>query len=72
VTTNIENHTHRAKLCLTTSQAKIEAREYDTALAMLAEAYSHTRELLEQVYKLQALKVEVTRPAGEDSGGSEQ
>lgn len=69
---NIENHMHNAKTCLETAQAKIEAQDYESALALLAEAYSHNRELLEQVWKLQALKVEVECPASEDSGGPEQ
>ena len=54
-----------AKTCLKTAQAKIEAREFDTALAMLAQAYSNVRRLIENVYKLERSDSVAARPAGE-------
>lgn len=69
---NIENHMYNAKTCLDTAQTKIEAQDYESALALLADAYSNVRELLQQVFKLQALKVKVARPAGDNSVGPKQ
>ena len=62
---NIENHMCNAKTCLKTSQAKIEARDYDTALAMLAKSYSNVRSLMEHVYELKRSASVAARPAGE-------
>lgn len=67
---NIDNHIHNAKTYLDQANDKVANQDFDTALAMLVMAYSHTRELLEQVCKLKALKDEVEHPAREDSGGT--
>jgi len=64
---NIENHMCNAKTCLKTSQAKIEARDYDTALAMLANAYSNIRRLMEHVFVLKRSASVAAHPAGEDN-----
>ncbi len=65
---NIENHFYNAETNLKTANEKVTAQDYDSALALLAEAYSHVRQLLELVFKLKALKDEVTEPSGKDSG----
>ncbi len=62
---NIENHMCNAKTCLKTSQAKIEARDYDSALAILARAYSNVRSLIDHVYQLKRSASVAARPAGE-------
>ncbi|MBA7632240.1 hypothetical protein ES703_39783 [subsurface metagenome] len=61
---NIQNHMHNATTCLKTSQAKIKARDYDTALAMLAKAYSNVRRLIEHVYELKHSAAAAARPGG--------
>ena len=66
---NIEHNFNNAKFCLDIARDKVAGQDYEAALVALAKAYSHTRAMLEQVEKLQALKVEAARPAGEDSGG---
>lgn len=62
---NIENHFYNAETNLETANEKVAAHDYDSALALLAEAYSHVRQLLEQVFKLKALKDDVTGPEGD-------
>jgi hypothetical protein len=66
---NIEHNFNNAKFCLDIARDKVASQNYEAALAALAKAYSHTRTLLDQVCKLKVLKDEVTRSAGEDSGG---
>lgn len=65
---NIENNLYNAKKALDLARDKIDQQDYDTAIEVLASSYSHVRELLQQVYKLKALKVEVEGPANEKSG----
>jgi len=65
---NIENHFNNAEAYLKMANEKVEAQDYESALASLAKACSHIRELSVQVCKLQALKAEVSSPAGEDDG----
>ena len=55
----IGNHFNHAKHELAVAQADVNKQDYRGALAALAEAYSHTRALLDHVHKLQALKNEV-------------
>lgn len=64
---NIENNFRCAEAYLEMAHEKVESHDFETALAALVKAYEHTRSLLEQVFKLQALKAEVETPAGEDS-----
>ena len=66
---NIENHIHNAKAWLETAQAKIEAHDYDSALAMLADSYSNVRELIEHVWELKRAAASAEVPAGQSSGG---
>jgi hypothetical protein len=66
---NIESNFNIAKSCLCIAHVSIARQDYEAALAALSKTSSHTRAMLEQVIKLQALKVEAERPAGEDSGG---
>jgi hypothetical protein len=65
---NIENHIYNAKKALDMVRDKVESQDYDTALAMLCNLMTENRELIEHVYKLHALKAEVSTPAGEDTG----
>ena len=69
---NIENHVYNSKTCLDLGQASIESHDYDTALAMLAKAYSNVRELMDHVYELKCSASAAERPAGETVGGPEQ
>ncbi len=69
---NIENHFNNAAAYLDMAKEKVNAQDYESALASIGKAYSHTRELLEHVYKLHALKAKVTSSAGKDSGGPQK
>lgn len=66
---NIENHFNNAEAYLEMANEKVSLRDYDGALASLAKAYSHIRDLIKQVYSLKALKSEVEQPPGESVGG---
>ena len=66
---NIENHIYNSKNCLDLGQAGIEARNYNTALAMLVKAYSNIRELIEHVWELKRSAASAEVPARDDSGG---
>lgn len=66
---NIYENFDNAEVYLEMAKEKLSRQDFDGSLAMLAEAYSHTRALLEQVYKLHALKTEVEIPASDNSGG---
>jgi len=66
---NVENHVYNSKTCLDLGQASIESHEYDTALAMLAKAYSNVRQLMEHVWKLKRSASAAERPAGDTVGG---
>ncbi len=57
---NIENNFNAVDVYLEMAKEKITRHDYEGALTALAKSYSHTRELLEQIYKLQALKAKVT------------
>ena len=61
---NIENHIYNSKTCLDHANDKVAKQDFDTALAMLVQAYSNIRELMDHVLALKALKDEVARPAG--------
>jgi hypothetical protein len=63
---NIESNFNNAKFCLDIARDKVAGQDYESALAALTKADSHTQMLLHQVNKLQALKVEAGRPAGGD------
>lgn len=54
---------------LKTAQTEIKSRNYDTALDMLAEAYSNVRSLMELVYELKRTASAAERPAGEATDG---
>ena len=48
------------------AEERLDNLDYDSSLEALCKAYGHVRALLEKVHKLQALKIEVESPAGED------
>lgn len=60
----IEHQFNNAKSWLDIARDKVASQDYESALAALAEAFSHTRTLLQQVNKLQALKVEAESSTG--------
>jgi len=62
---NIENNFINAKKSLDLACDKVSTHEYETALEALAIAYLHTRALLEQVFNLKALKIEVETTQGD-------
>lgn len=62
---NIENHMQRAQAYLELAEEKVDRQDYTGARASLANAYSHTRELLDHVQKLVVLKEDVEPPAAE-------
>lgn len=62
---NIEINFYNAEAYLEKAKNKVSAQEYHTALVFIRKAYGHVRELLEQVYKLEALKDEVTEQKGD-------
>ena len=66
---NIENHMYNARNMLNVAQSKIEAQDYDSALALLCSAYSNVRNLIEQVYKTSIDAARAERPAVETPGG---
>ena len=61
---NIETHSNIAKGMLLLADEQVESGDYIGARASLAKAYSHTRELIDKVQKLVALKAMSNRPAG--------
>ncbi len=63
---NIENTFYNAKSCLDMARDKFDRQDYEASLVSLSKAMSHTRYLIEQVFKLQALKSDVESPAGGD------
>ncbi len=69
---NIEYNFNSADDYLEKAKEKVAAQDYEAALLALAKAYSHVRQLLELVFKLKALKDDVTEPAGKDSGGPQK
>lgn len=64
---NIEQNFHGAEVNLEMAKEKGGRCDFAGSLACLVIAYEHTRALIEQVYKLQALKTEVELPAREDT-----
>lgn len=62
---NIENHFNSAEAYLEMANEKVERQDYTGARASLAQAYSHTRELLDLVQKLIVLKANVELSTGE-------
>jgi len=64
---NIENNFNNAKKALDLARDKVDRQDYDTAIEVLACAYSHVRELLQQVYKLNTLKSHVESPLGKNT-----
>lgn len=62
---NIENNFYNAKKALDLARDKVDRQDYHTAIEVLASAYSHVRELLQQVYKLNSLKKHVRKPVKE-------
>ena len=64
---NIDEHFDAADVYLEMANEKFARQDYEGSLTDLAKAFAHTRALLEQVFKLQALKVEVESSAGENT-----
>ena len=62
---NMDSHFEAANHELVVAQANVNEQDYVCALASLAKAYSHTRELLQQVHSLKALKDKVTPTTGD-------
>lgn len=62
---NIDNNFNSADAYLEMAKEKVAAQNYEVALVSLRKAYSHIRDLIEQVYKLHALKSEVTEQKGD-------
>lgn len=60
---NIENHVYNVKNSLDKAQEKLNAGDYDTALAMFVAAWSNFRELIDRVLELKALAALAERPA---------
>lgn len=63
---NIENHIQNAKNHLDKARDEIPEHHYDTALDMLACAYSNVRELMEHVYELKRSAAAAVRSAEDE------
>lgn len=63
---NIEQHIHTAKNRLDLVQGCVEQGKYDTALAMLTNAYTNIRELIDHIFTLKSEHDVAARSAGED------
>ena len=64
---NIENHIDVAKNALDLVRDMVDRQDYETALEMFCNLMTENRELIEHVFKLQAMKVEVESSAGDTS-----
>ena len=64
---NAENHFYSAEVYLEMARDKFTAHDYDSTLASLVKSYSHTRWLIEHVWKLKRKATLASRPAGEDT-----
>lgn len=62
---NIESNFNAADVYLEMAKEKVARHDYNGAISNLSKAYSHTRALLGQVFKLQAMKDKVEQPARE-------
>jgi len=62
---NINNHIMTAKKVLDIVRDKVDSQDYETALDMLCNLMTENRELIDHVFKLQTLKVEVTEQKGD-------
>lgn len=62
---NINDNFNSADVYLEMAKEKFARQDYEGALDSLFKAFSHTRALVEQVFKLQAMKNEVTEPLGD-------
>jgi len=56
---NIENLFYNSKKALDLARDKVDGQDYDTAIEVLASAYSDVRKLMDQVLSLKNLKAEV-------------
>ena len=65
---NIENSFNNAIDSLKLARARLDADDFDTALAGLTLAYSVIRKLMERVWELKRAEVLELDPAGEHSG----
>jgi len=63
---NIEQHIHTAKNRLDLVRGCVEQRKYDTALAMLTNAFTNIRELIDHIFTLKREEEVAEHPAGED------
>jgi len=61
---NIDDNFNSASHYLEVAKEQVAMQDYENSLSSLSQAYSHTRALLEQVFKLQALKVHVSDQNG--------
>lgn len=66
---NIEKHIYNVKNSLDKAQEKLNADDYDTALAIFVAVWTNFQELIDGVLELKALAALAERPAGESSGG---
>lgn len=65
---NIKANISVVEVYLEMANEKVERQDFEGALEALASAYSHVRELLEQVQKLSALKTMAERSAKDVPG----
>jgi len=61
---NIENHIDVAKSALDIVRDLVDKQDYEGALDMLCNLMTENRELIDHVFKLQALKVHVSDQNG--------
>jgi len=61
---NMEDNFNAADVYLKMAKEKVDRHDLEGALVMLSKAYSPTRELIDHVFKLHAMKTEVEHPSG--------
>lgn len=64
---NVENHIYNSKICLDFANYKVSKRDFNTALAMLVEAYSNIRKIMDHVLALKAEQSELERSESNES-----
>ena len=65
---NIDEHMKQAKSLLDLARDKVDRKDYVGAQRSIAQAYSHSREILDHVGKLVILKAEIKDSAEETTG----
>jgi len=63
---NVEQHIHTAKNRLDLVKDCVEKKKYDTALAMLTNAFTNIRELIDHIFDLKREEEVAARSAEKD------